>query len=118
MKSRSAGSPGLDNRIWAVCGCFPWQRYVPTSIPSSAGLGNIVLSVFTPVPAKHTKTLNLVDMLSVGVTGFEPLQRQVELWRKKADHQYSAFIDGKLEAPKSLLSEVHRLYFDPEYPEF
>ena len=31
---------------------------------------------------------------------------------------YSAFIDGKLEAPKSLLPEVHQLYFNPQYPEF
>lgn len=42
-----------------------------------------------------------------------------------ADHRcparlifYSAFVDGKLDAPKSLLSEVHRLYLDPKYPEF
>jgi hypothetical protein len=27
-------------------------------------------------------------------------------------------VDGKLDAPKSLLPEVHRLYFEPEYPEF
>ena len=31
---------------------------------------------------------------------------------------YSAFIDGKLEAPRSQLPEVHRLYFEPEYSEF
>jgi hypothetical protein len=34
------------------------------------GLGNIVLGVFTPVLAKHTKSFNLVDTLSVGWTGF------------------------------------------------
>ncbi len=56
---------------------------------------------------------------------FEPLQRQVETWRKTqiTDETaklifYSAFIDGKLDAPRSLLSEVHRLYFEPEYEEF
>jgi hypothetical protein len=56
---------------------------------------------------------------------FEPLQRQVETWRKTqiTDETaklifYSAFIDGKLEAPRSLLPEVHRLYFEPQYPEF
>jgi len=42
--------------------------------------------VFTPVLAKHTKSFNLVDTLSVGVDkiqwNFERLQRQVELWRK------------------------------------
>ena len=31
---------------------------------------------------------------------------------------YEAFVDGDLEAPRSLLPEVHRLYFEPEHPEF
>jgi hypothetical protein len=31
---------------------------------------------------------------------------------------YRAFVDGQLEAPRSLLPEVHRLYFEPQYPEF
>ncbi len=96
---------------------------------SSAELGNIVTGVFTPVLAKHTKSFNLVDTLSVGVDriqrNFEPMQRQVEHWRQTqiTDERaklifYSAFVDGKLDAPKSLLSDVHRLYFEPEYPEF
>ncbi|HEY2231983.1 MAG TPA: hypothetical protein VGK01_00765 [Candidatus Angelobacter sp.] len=91
--------------------------------------GNIVPGVFTPVLAKHTKSFNLVDTLSVGVDriqrNFEPLQRQVETWRQTQITDdtaklilYSAFIDGKLEAPRSLLSEVHRLYFEPQYAEF
>jgi hypothetical protein len=90
---------------------------------------NIAPGVFTPVLAKHTKSFNLVDTLSVGVDriqrNFEPMQRQVETWRQTqiTDAQaklifYSAFVDGKLDAPKSLLPEVHRLYFEPEYPEF
>jgi len=85
--------------------------------------------VFTPVLAKHSKSLNLVDTLSVGVDriqrNFEPMQRQVEFWRQTqiTDAQaklifYLAFVDGRLNAPKSLLSDVHRLYFEPEYPEF
>src|SRR6476659_3628877 len=84
---------------------------------------------FTPVLAKHTKSFNLVDTRSVGVDriqrNFEPLQRQVETWRKTQITDttaklifYSAFIDGKLEAPRSLLPEVHRLYFEPQCPEF
>lgn len=91
--------------------------------------GNIVTGVFTPVLAKHTKSFNLIDRLSVGVDriqrNFEPLQRQVELRRKTQITDdtaklifYSAFIDGKLEAPRPLLPEVHRLYFEPQYPEF
>jgi hypothetical protein len=85
--------------------------------------------VFTPVLAKHTKSFNLIDTLSVGVDriqrNFEPLQRQVETWRKTQITDdtaklifYTAFINGKLEAPRSLLPEVHRLYFEPQYPEF
>ncbi len=42
--------------------------------------------MFTPVLAKHTKSFNLVDTLSVGVDriqrNFEPMQRQVESWRQ------------------------------------
>ena len=84
---------------------------------------------FTPVLAKHSKSFNLVDTLSVGVDSiqrnFEPMQRQVESWRQTqiTDAQaklifYSAFVEGNLDAPKSLLPEVHRLYFEPQYPEF
>ena len=88
-----------------------------------------VTAVFTPVLAKHSKSFNLIDTLSVGVDriqrNFEPMQRQVESWRQTqiSDAQaklifYSAFVDGKLDAPKSLLPEVHRMYFEPQYPEF
>jgi hypothetical protein len=31
---------------------------------------------------------------------------------------YEAFVDGELEAPRSLLPEVHHFYFETEYPEF
>jgi hypothetical protein len=84
---------------------------------------------FTPVLAKHTKSFNLIDTLSVGVDriqrNFEPMQRQVESWRQTqiSDAQaklifYSAFVDGKLDAPKGLLPDVRRHYFEPQYPEF
>jgi hypothetical protein len=84
---------------------------------------------FTPVLAKHSKSFNLIFTLAVGVDriqrNFEPMQRQVERWRRTqiTDDRaklllYSAFVDGKLEAPRSLLPEVHRHYFEPQYPEF
>jgi len=84
---------------------------------------------FTPVLAKHTKSFNLIDTLAVGVDriqrSFEPMRRQVEEWRQTQISDdgaklilYKAFVDGDLEAPKSLLPEVHRLYFQPEYEEF
>jgi len=84
---------------------------------------------FQPVLAKHTKSFRLIDTLSVGVDriqrNFEPMRRQVETWRETqiSDKQsklifYAAFVEGKLEAPKSLLPDVHRLYFEPQYPDF
>ncbi|MCU1305615.1 MAG: hypothetical protein JWN45_310 [Acidobacteriaceae bacterium] len=84
---------------------------------------------FTPVLAKHSKSFNLIDTLAVGVDriqrNFEPMQRQVEHWRQAqiTDERarlifYAAFVDGKLDAPRSLLPEVHRLYFEPQYEEF
>jgi hypothetical protein len=84
--------------------------------------------VFTPVLAKHSKRFNLIDTLAVGVDriprNFEPMQRQVENWRQTqiTDERaklilYSAFVDGKLDAPRSLLGETHRLYFEPQYPD-
>ena len=93
------------------------------------GFKYIVPGVFTPVFAKHSKSFNLIDTLAVGVDriqrNFEPMQRQVEHWRQTqiTDERaklifYSAFIVGKLDAPRSLLSEAHRLYFEPQYEEF
>ena len=84
---------------------------------------------FTPVLAKHTKSFNLIDTLAVGVDriqrSFEPMRRQVELWRQTqlSDDTaklilYRAFVEGELDAPRSLLSPVHRLYFEPQYEEF
>ena len=84
---------------------------------------------FTPVLRKHTKHVELADVISLGVDriqrNFEPLQRQVESWRESQISDdaakltiYKAFVEGGLEAPRSLLPVVHRLYFEPQYPEF
>jgi hypothetical protein len=116
-ENRAYPSPGLSK-----IGLKPW-RFMPTE------LENIVSGDFAPVLAKHTKSFNLIDTLSVGVDriqrNFELLQSQVELWRNTQITDdtarltlYSAFVDGKLEAPRSLLPEVHRLYFEPQYQEF
>jgi hypothetical protein len=49
-------------------------------------LGDIVSGVFTPVLAKHSKSLSLVDCISVGVDrmqrNFEPMRKQVEAWQR------------------------------------
>lgn len=84
---------------------------------------------FTPVLAKHTKSFNLIDTLAVGVDriqrSFEPMRKQVEGWRQTqiSDDRakiilYRAFVEEELDAPRSLLSDVHRLYFEPKYEEF
>jgi hypothetical protein len=84
---------------------------------------------FTPVLAKHTKHLSLVDILSVGVDrtqrNFEPMRKQVEAWKitRLSDDTaklviYRAFVEGELDVPKQLARRVHDQYFDPRVEEF
>ena len=60
---------------------------IPSALASvvQAVLGSSVKGVCTLVFAKHTKSFNLVDTLSVGADciqrNFEPKQHQVESWR-------------------------------------
>ncbi len=91
-------------------------------------LDNIVAGAFTPVLAKHTKHLSLVDILSIGVDrmqrNFEPMRKQVEAWKgtRVPDDTaklviYQAFVEGKLDVPKHLARRVHA-YFNPRVEEF
>lgn len=84
---------------------------------------------FTPVLAKHTKRLSLVDVLSIGIDriqrNFEPMKRQVEVWKgtRVSDESaklviYRAFVQGELDVPKHLARRVHNLYFDLQVEEF
>jgi hypothetical protein len=84
---------------------------------------------FTPVLAKHSKNLNLVDILTVGVDrmqrNFEPMRKQVEAWKgtRLPDERaklviYKAFVEGELDIPKHLARRVHDLYFNPRVEEF
>jgi len=84
---------------------------------------------FTPVLAKHTKHLSLVDILSVGVDrmqrNFEAMKKQVEAWKgtRLRDETaklvvYRAFVEGELNVPKHLARRVHDLYFNPQVEEF
>ena len=92
-------------------------------------LGNIVSGAFTPVLAKHTKNLSLVDILAVGVDriqrNFKPMRKQVEAWKgtRLPDESaklviYRAFVEGELDIPKHLARRVHDLYFNPQIEEF
>jgi hypothetical protein len=75
---------------------------------------------FTPVPAKHTKNLGLVDILAVGVDrmqrNFEPMRKPVEAWKgaRLPDESaklviYRAFVEGELDVLKHLARRVHEL---------
>jgi hypothetical protein len=68
---------------------------------------------FTPVLAKHSKSLNLLDSISVGVDrmqrNFGPMQKQVESWQAMELSNVAAkmivdeaFIESGLEVPKTL----------------
>jgi hypothetical protein len=83
---------------------------------------------FQPVLAKHSKSFDLIDTLSIGVDriqrNFEPLQRTITDWQANIISPdeakliiYQAFVEAKL-APPRLLPSVHRYYFEPEYDEF
>jgi hypothetical protein len=85
--------------------------------------------VFTPVLAKHTKRLSLVDALSIGVDrmqrNFEPMRKQVETWRQSELTDvtariiiYQAFIECELDVPRHLARRVHEFYFEPQHDEF
>jgi len=84
---------------------------------------------FTPVLAKHTARVNLIDVISIGVDrmqrNFRPMQMQIESWKAAqltdGDAKliiYRAFVEGGLDAPKTLARSVHELYFNPQYPAF
>ena len=84
---------------------------------------------FTPVLAKHSKHLNLVDILAVGVDrmqrNFEPMRKQVEAWKgtRLSDERaklviYKGFVEDELDVPKHLARRVHDLYFNPRVEEF
>lgn len=80
---------------------------------------------FTPVLAKHSASMNLIDLVSVGMDkmqrNFEPLRKQVEIWQKRGitDDQaklaiYNAFVQKEIKAPARLLPQVHRFYFEDD----
>jgi hypothetical protein len=113
-------------------GCSPalWATYrLPEFAAAASRFGNVVPGAFTPVLAKHSKSFALVDAISVGVDrmqrNFEPMRKQVELWRQSELTDvtakmiiYQAFIESELEVPRHLARRVHDLYFDPQYDEF
>ena len=84
---------------------------------------------FTPVLHKHTRGLELREVISVGVDriqrNFAPLRGQIAEWqvRELSDEEaklliYEAFVGRSLPLPKHLLHRVHAHYFRPEHEAF
>lgn len=84
---------------------------------------------FTPVLYKHTRRLDLVEIISIGVDriqrGFAPLREQINKWhtRELLDEEaklliYQAFVDRELPLPRHLLPKVHEHYFAPTFEAF
>jgi len=84
---------------------------------------------FTPVLARQTKRLSLVDLLSIGVDriqrNFEPIKNQVATWKASRITDdgaklviYRAFVEDGLDASKHLAHRVHEQYFNPPFDEF
>jgi hypothetical protein len=82
---------------------------------------------FNPLLAKHTKGLDLIESVSIGIDrihrGFEPLKRAIETKRlitiTDDDARiliYQAFMENKF--PISLIKTVHQNYFEPEWEDF
>jgi hypothetical protein len=83
---------------------------------------------FKPVLRKHTKAMELTDLIAVGVEkiqrNFDPMARQMEEWKGRTIPDplaksviYDACLTEKL-FPRNLLPAVHRHYFSPEHEEF
>lgn len=84
---------------------------------------------FNIVLAKHTKSFNLKNAISIGVDeaqrGFAPMQERVQQWRQTAvtDDEarlsiFRAFIEDELDAPKHLAKEVWNNWLRPAHAEF
>ena len=84
---------------------------------------------FTPVLYKHTRRLELAEVISVGVDriqrNFAPLREQIEGWqaRELMNEEaklliYRAFVDREVPLPRHLLLKVHEHYFEPAHEAF
>lgn len=85
---------------------------------------------FHPVLAKHSNSLNLIDLISVGVDRiqrhFLPMEDQIRHWQEEEindayarERIYKAFVEtGIKNMPRHLLWQVHDNYFNSnEFPE-
>jgi|SRR5579871_814113 len=84
---------------------------------------------FIAIAKKHTKNVNLEEVIGVGVDKvqrhFQKVTATLDAWRgfelPDANAKaviYDAFVAGTLDVPKRLAPDVHRLYFEPQHEEF
>jgi hypothetical protein len=85
---------------------------------------------FTPMFHKHTRSLELIDAISIAVDrihrGFDPLKEKVEAMHEleMTDEEarliiYQAFLDRRIRGvPRHLMPQVHDLYFKPQHESF
>ena len=84
---------------------------------------------FMPVFHKHTRKLDLIDVVSIGVDkiqrNFEPLRQQITNWQERElpnDQAkliiYNAFFERGLAIPRHLVQVVHKNYFEPQHEAF
>lgn len=84
---------------------------------------------FIAIAKKHTKHVDLEEVVGVGVDKvqrhFQRVTATLDAWRNyelpDANAKaviYDAFVAGRLDVPKRLAPDVHRLYFEPQYDEF
>lgn len=85
---------------------------------------------FTPLLHKHTKNLELIDVISIAVDrihrGFEPLKQKVQAMRTQSLTEdevkliiYQAFLDRNIKGvPRHLMPVVHEHYFHPKHEAF
>lgn len=91
---------------------------------------NLALSgEFVAVSKKHSKNLDVVETLALGIDRvqrkFQPMVQQVDVWKNHAlpdirakEVIFDAFVGDGLDAPKHLMKQVAREYFEPRYDEF
>ncbi len=84
---------------------------------------------FTPVLAKHSKSFNLIDTISIGIDkmqrNFDPIRQNVSEWaaNELTDNEaklilYEAFVEAQLDVTPKLLPAVHQAYFNPPHADF
>lgn len=110
-----------NDKAFSIGLCAGWRTFVCDNLAFH--------SDFMAVTKRHTKHLDIPELMAVGVDKvqrqFEKLEQKIDAWAKftltDANARlliYRAFVEDQLDAPKHLARIVHDHYFNPRYPEF